>query len=83
MERYEAHTLHCRSCSGADRALRQLQPLSWAAAAIAAVASAWLGAGLWGAVALLVAMGFAGAGLRMARWLQLLRYGSGLPPRNR
>ncbi len=83
MERYEAHTLHCRSCSGADRALRQLQPLSWAAAAIAAMASAWLGPGLWGVVALLVAVGFAAAGLRMARWLQLLRYGSGLPPRNR
>jgi phenylpropionate dioxygenase-like ring-hydroxylating dioxygenase large terminal subunit len=83
MERYEAHTLHCRSCSGADRRLRQLQPLSWAIAAIAAVASAWLGPGLWGAVALLVAVGFAAAGLRMASWLQLLRYGSGLPPRNR
>jgi phenylpropionate dioxygenase-like ring-hydroxylating dioxygenase large terminal subunit len=83
MERYEAHTLHCRSCSGADRRLRQLQPLSWAVAAIAAVASAWLGPGLWGAVALLVAVGFAAAGLRMASWLQLLRYGSGLPPRNR
>jgi phenylpropionate dioxygenase-like ring-hydroxylating dioxygenase large terminal subunit len=83
MERYEAHTLHCRSCSGADRRLRQLQPWSWAAAAIAAVASAWLGPGLWGAVALLLAVGFAAAGLRMASWLQLLRYGSGLPPRNR
>ncbi|MBM5784839.1 MAG: Rieske 2Fe-2S domain-containing protein [Cyanobacteria bacterium K_DeepCast_35m_m1_288] len=83
MERYEAHTLNCSSCSGADRALRQLQPLSWAAAALAAMASAWLGPGLWGVVALLVAVGFAAAGLRMARWLQLLRYGSGLPPRNR
>ena len=47
------------------------------------MASAWLGPGLWGAVALLVAVGFAAAGLRMASWLQLLRYGSGLPPRNR
>jgi phenylpropionate dioxygenase-like ring-hydroxylating dioxygenase large terminal subunit len=83
MERYEAHTLHCHSCSGADRGLRQLQPLSWAAAAIAAVASAWLGPGLWGAVALLMAVVAAAAGLRIATWLKLLRYGSGLPPRNR
>jgi phenylpropionate dioxygenase-like ring-hydroxylating dioxygenase large terminal subunit len=83
MERYEAHTLHCRSCRGADRRLRQLQPLCWAAAAIAAVASAWLGPGLWGAVALLMAVVAAAAGLRIATWLKLLRYGSGLPPRNR
>jgi hypothetical protein len=52
-------------------------------AAIAAVASAWLGPGLWGVVALLMAVAAAAAGLRIATWLKLLRYGSGLPPRNR
>jgi len=83
MERYEAHTRHCRSCRGADQRLRQLQPLSWAVAASAAVASAWIGPGLWGVLALLLAVGAAAAGLRIASWLKLLRYGSGLPPRNR
>jgi hypothetical protein len=83
MERYEAHTRHCRSCSGADRRLRQLQPLSWGLAAAAALAAAWLGAGLWGGLALLVAVAAAVGGLRIQRWLELLRYGNGLPPRNR
>jgi len=83
MERYAAHTAHCRSCSGADRRLRQLQPLSWAVAAIAAVASAWLGTGLWRVLALLLAVAAAAGALRIGGWLKLLRYGSGLPPRNR
>jgi phenylpropionate dioxygenase-like ring-hydroxylating dioxygenase large terminal subunit len=83
MERYEAHTRHCRSCAGADRRLRQLQPLSWGMAAMAALAAAWLGPGLAGVVALLVAMAASLAGLRIRSWLRQLRYGSGLPPRNR
>jgi hypothetical protein len=82
MERYDAHTRHCRSCAGADRRLRQVQPLSWGMAAIAALAAAWLGAGLWGGLALMLAMAASLAGLRIQRWLELLRYGNGLPPRN-
>ena len=83
MERFDAHTRHCRSCAGADRRLRQLQPLSWWLAALAALTAAWLGPGLGGAIALLVAVAAALASLRIRRWLGLLRYGSGLPPRNR
>ena len=83
MERYEAHTRHCRSCSGADRRLQQLLPLSWGLAAAGAVAAAWLGPGLAGATALLVAAAAGLSGLRIRGWLKLLRYGNGLPPRNR
>ena len=83
MERYEAHTRHCRSCSGADRSLRQLQPISWAAAALALLAAAWLGPGPWGLLALVLAAGAGLSGLRIRRWLVELRHGSGLPPRNR
>ena len=83
MERYEAHTRHCRSCSGADRRLQQLLPLSWGLAAAGAVAAAWFGPGLAGATALLVAAAAGLSGLRIRGWLKLLRYGDGLPPRNR
>ena len=83
MERYEAHTLHCRSCSGADRNLRRLRPLCIGLGLGALPVAAWLGPTLPGALALLVALA-AGAGLlRIQGWLQQLRYGSGLPPRNR
>ena len=83
MERYEAHTRHCRSCSGADRRLQQLLPLSWGLAAAGAVAAAWFGPGLAGATALLVAAAAGLSGLRIRGWLKLLRYGDGMPPRNR
>ena len=83
MERYEAHTRHCRSCAGADRRLQQVQPLSWGLAALAAVGAAWLGPGIPGLAALMLAGAAALSGLRIRRWLKLLRYGNGLPPRNR
>ena len=83
MERYDAHTRHCRSCAGADRGLQRMQPISWGLAAIAAVAAAWLGPGLWGAVALVLAAAAGLGGLKIKSWLAQLRYGSGRPPRNR
>ena len=83
MERYEAHTRHCHSCSGADRRLRRWQPISWAVVGLALVSAAWLGPGAWGALALLLALAATAAGLRIGSWLALLRYGSGRPPRNR
>ena len=83
MERYEAHTRHCRSCAGADRRLKRLQPISWGLAAIAAVTAAWLGPGLWGALALVIAAAAGFGGLKIQSWLAQLRYGSGRPPRNR
>jgi Flp pilus assembly protein TadB len=83
MERYEAHTRHCRSCAGADRRLKRLQPVSWGLAAIAAVTAAWLGPGLWGALALVIAAAAGFGGLKIQSWLAQLRYGSGRPPRNR
>ena len=43
LERYESHTRHCRSCSGADRRLAQLQPLAAAVLLLALGAAAWWG----------------------------------------
>ncbi|QEY33406.1 cell death suppressor protein Lls1 [Synechococcus sp. RSCCF101] len=83
MDRYHSHTIHCRSCSGALRRLRQLQPLVLVALALALVASAWAGPSWSGGLDL----GLAGALWLAWRWMRgkeqgLLR-GSGLPPRNR
>lgn len=83
MERYEAHTQHCRSCSGADRALQRLRPLCIGLGLAALVAATWFGASLAGALALLLAVALGAATLRIQNWLQQLRYGNGLPPRNR
>ena len=83
MERDEAHTRHCRSCAVADRRLRQLQPLCIGLGLAALVGAAWLGPTLPGGLALLLAVALGAASLRIQSWLQQLRYGSGLPPRNR
>jgi len=83
MERYQAHTLHCRSCAGADRRLQQLEPISWSLAAISAVVAAWLGPGFWGLISVLIAATAGFSAVRIRSWLEQLRYGSGRPPRNR
>ena len=83
MERYDAHTRHCRSCSGAWKRLRQLQPLSIGLAALALVAAAWLGPDWSGGLALAVAAAAGWWCWQSQRWLTALQRGSGLPPRNR
>jgi phenylpropionate dioxygenase-like ring-hydroxylating dioxygenase large terminal subunit len=83
LERHESHPRHCRSCSGAERQLRRLRPLTALAAALALTAAAWLGATAAGAVALLLAALTATAWWQAGRWLEQLRTGQPLPPRNR
>lgn len=82
MERFEAHTRHCRSCAGADRRLKRLQPLCWILVALAGLGAAWSGPGWAGGIALAFGVALALAAWRIRRWRQLLRFGSGLPPRN-
>lgn len=83
MEREQAHTVHCRSCSGALRRLTVLHAgcglLVVAGLALAALPLAFSGrlaALLLVAIALLLRA-------QCGRWITGLRRGSGLPPRNR
>jgi phenylpropionate dioxygenase-like ring-hydroxylating dioxygenase large terminal subunit len=82
LERYESHTRHCRSCSGADRRLAQLQPLAAAVLLLALGAAAWWGASAAAASALVVAALAAAAWFQAGRWRQQLRVGRPVPPRN-
>jgi phenylpropionate dioxygenase-like ring-hydroxylating dioxygenase large terminal subunit len=83
LERWQAHTRHCRACSRALRRIRLWRPLILVAMA-AEVLSAALPVVLplkLTLVALLVAGGLM---LRqLNRWEHLLLQGDGLPPRNR
>ena len=83
MERYEAHTRHCRSCAGAHRRLTPLRNAAGGVALLALLVAAWCGPGWWGALALAVAAGAAVLRWQCLRWLDQLRRGSGNPPRNR
>jgi phenylpropionate dioxygenase-like ring-hydroxylating dioxygenase large terminal subunit len=86
LNRYSAHTVHCKSCSGALRNLEQLRSIlavlafgGWAIGSLCAVSG--LVAGLYGAIAV--------TGLSLwGRWqckqfIQKLHQGDPLPPRNR
>jgi phenylpropionate dioxygenase-like ring-hydroxylating dioxygenase large terminal subunit len=83
MERHQAHTIHCRSCSGALRSLLRLKHIcaitllaGLGAAALLPATAAKLAASL-----LVVASGALWA--QGQRWINQLRRGSGQPPRNR
>jgi len=83
MEREQAHTVHCRSCSGALRRLLLLRRVCELLVVVGLAAVAWQGPGPLAAVAL---AGVAIAVVLRARllgWIQGLRQGSGRPPRNR
>ena len=82
VERYESHTRHCRSCSGADRRLAQLQPLAAAVLLLALGAAAWWWASAAAASALVVAALAAAAWFQAGRWRQQLRVGRPVQPRN-
>ncbi|MCP9808429.1 Rieske 2Fe-2S domain-containing protein [Cyanobium sp. HWJ4-Hawea] len=83
MDRYQAHTLHCRDCSRALKRLRRIRPLLLAGCVAAAVAV--------GVLPSLVAQLAAGVGLLLlfgllrqcGIWQQGLLRGDGHPPRNR
>jgi phenylpropionate dioxygenase-like ring-hydroxylating dioxygenase large terminal subunit len=83
LERWNAHTRHCRACSGALRRIRQLRP--WLLVAMTAV----LLAAAWSVVLtqklILVALLIGGGWLlgRFNRWERQLLQGDGHPPRNR
>jgi len=83
MDRDDAHTRHCRSCSGAQRRLPQLRTAAGAVAVVALVVAAWCGPNAGGALALVVAAAAAALRWQGQRWLEQLRRGSGQPPRNR
>jgi len=83
LERYDSHTRHCRSCRGADRRLKQLQPLLAGLVLVALAAAAWWGASLSAAIALLLAAAAAALYWQTGRWRAQLRSGQPVPPRNR
>jgi len=83
LERWQAHTRHCKACSGALRRIRQLRPVMLVAIATAllAAASTTLLPLKLTLVALLIAAGIV---LRqLNRWENQLMQGDGQPPRNR
>ena len=94
MERQQAHTSHCRACSGAQRGLRRLRPWLQLFTGLALVSTAALaGAALAGGVGLGAGwLPCIGAGLlslagwqglaQLERWLEGLSRGASLPPRN-
>lgn len=82
LERWNAHTRHCRACSGALRRIRQLRPLLLVAMTAVLLAAAW-------SVVLpqklsLVALLIGGGWLlgQFNRWERQLLQGEGQPPRN-
>jgi hypothetical protein len=83
MDRYEAHTRHCRSCSGALRQLQRLNQIGLVLAGLGLALTAWMGASPAGAVGLLVAAAALGLRWPCSRWIRGLRRGRGLAPRNR
>jgi phenylpropionate dioxygenase-like ring-hydroxylating dioxygenase large terminal subunit len=83
MDRYEAHTRHCRSCSVALRQLQRLNQIGLVLAGLGLALTAWMGASPAGAVGLLVAAAALGLRWPCSRWIRGLRRGSGLAPRNR
>ena len=81
MDRFEAHTRHCRSCRTAHRRLRLWRP-RLLAAAVALPLLALLQPGLLPAALGLAAL-LALAARQLGRWQEGLERGAGQPPRNR
>jgi phenylpropionate dioxygenase-like ring-hydroxylating dioxygenase large terminal subunit len=83
MEREQAHTRHCRSCSGALRRLTTLQRLCGLLVVIGLALSALPLPLSLRAVALLLVLLSLVLRAQCGRWIVGLRRGNGLPPRNR
>ena len=83
MERYEAHTRHCRSCSGALAALGKLQRFCAIALLVALGAATLLPFAAAKLAVLLMAALAAALWAQSRRWTRQLQQGSGQPPRNR
>ena len=82
MDRHAAHTVHCHSCSGAERRLGQLRLATTALLPLGLGLAAWWGPGIGAAGGLLLAAAAWGLQRQLDRWLAQLRRGSGAPPRN-
>jgi len=86
MDRLEAHTRHCRSCSVALRRLKQLHRLCGLVLVAGLATLAWLGGSQAGAAALsalLISAAALALRWRCGLWIDQLHQGSGQPPRNR
>ena len=83
MDRYDSHTIHCRSCSTALTRIRAARPwawtLLWGSAVLVGIqqGSAWSSAGLGAAALSALAL------RQLNRWEQGLTVGNGQAPRNR
>jgi phenylpropionate dioxygenase-like ring-hydroxylating dioxygenase large terminal subunit len=83
LERWHAHTRHCRACSGALAGIRRWRPLLLVAMGAALLVFAALPTLTVRVVAVLLLAGGGLLLLRLARWERLLLQGDGQPPRNR
>jgi len=83
MDRLEAHTSHCRSCSGALRRLQRLRALCVPVMVAGLAVVAWCGSGPAALAALVLVAAALAARWQSGRWIQQLQRGSGEPPRNR
>jgi len=83
LERWQAHTRHCKACSGALRRIRRLRPLLLVAIAVALLAAA--STALLALKLVLVGLLIAGGVVlrQLNRWEHQLMQGDGQPPRNR
>ena len=82
MDRYDSHTCHCRSCSGALRWIRRIRPLAWG---VLWVSACLVGLGQAGGLSIagLLLGTLAGLVVRQSnRWEQGLMAGDGIAPRN-
>ena len=83
MDRYDSHTIHCRSCSSALTRIHAAHPwawtLLWGSAVLVGIqqGSAWSSAGLGTAALSALAL------RQLNRWEQGLTVGNGQAPRNR
>jgi len=83
LERWQAHTRHCRACNGALTGIRRWRPLLLTAIAALLLLFAALPQ-VAVRIGLLLALAAAGLLLRqLALWEQGLLQGDGQPPRNR
>ncbi|MEB3327330.1 MAG: Rieske 2Fe-2S domain-containing protein [Synechococcus sp.] len=83
MDRYESHTRHCRSCSGALLGMRRWRPLLLGTLVVELLLAAWLpGNAARAGLVLLIAL-TALLLRQLCRWEELLQRGDGQPPRNR
>ena len=83
MDRYNSHTIHCRSCSSALRRIRAARPWAWALLWGSTVLVGIQQGSGWSSTGLVTAALSALALRQLNRWEHGLTIGSGEAPRNR